>query len=120
MEASTLTPAASAKLTKAGWVRPGDVAELGPGVTPPEKISGEAAPYPPSAKRLKIAGTVAVELTVAETGEPTDVRVVHSGGAVLDAAMVGTVKTWRYTPALKNGVKVRVRIRVQQRFPYKK
>ena len=120
LERSTRTAAASAHLTQMGWVRAGDRAVLGPDVTPPEKISGEPAPYPSSAKWLKLEGTVAVELTVAETGEPVDVRVVRSGGALLDAAMVSTVKTWRYTPALKNGVKVRVRIQAQQKFPYKK
>jgi TonB family protein len=118
LEASTRP--ARAQLTKMGWVRPGDLTELGSGVTPPVKISGEPAPYPPSAKRLKIEGSVTVDLTVAETGEPMDVRIVRSGGPLLDASMLATVKTWRYTPALKNGVKVRVRIHVEQRFPHEK
>jgi TonB family protein len=109
-----------AQLTKLGWVRTGDLTALGPGVTPPVKISGEAAPYPSSAKRLKIEGTVTVAATVTETGEPVDVQVVRSAGALLDASLLATVKTWRYRPATKNDVKVRVRMQIEQRFPAKK
>ncbi|MFI5185043.1 MAG: TonB family protein, partial [Vicinamibacteria bacterium] len=118
LEASSRT--APTQLAKMGWVRPGDLAELGPGVVPPIRVSGEPAPYPPSAKRLKIEGLVGVELTVAETGEPIDVRIVRSGGPLLDASMLATVETWRYAPASKNGVKVRVRIPAEQRFPLKR
>jgi TonB family protein len=120
MEAARPASAASAQLRRMGWVRPGDVAALGPGITPPEKVSGEAAVYPPAAKRLKLEGAVAVALTVTETGVPADVRVVHSGGELLDAAMIAAVRTWRYAPATQNGVKVRVRIQADQKFTYKK
>jgi TonB family protein len=120
MEPARPTSAASAQLRRMGWVRPGDVAALGPGVTPPQKVYGEPAAYPPAAKRLKLEGTVGVALTVTEAGEPSDVRVVHSGGELLDAATVAAVRTWRYTPAVKNGVKVRVRIQAEQKFQYKK
>jgi hypothetical protein len=33
---------------------------------------------------------------------------------------MATVRTWRYAPATKNGVKVRVRIQADQQFTYKK
>jgi TonB family protein len=108
---------APAQLTRMGWVQTGDLSDLGPGVTPPIKVSGEAAPYPSSAKRLKIEGTVTVAATVTEAGEPIDVQVVRSAGALLDESLVATVKTWRYAPASRNGVKVRVRIKIEQRFP---
>ena len=87
---------------------------------PPRKISGEPAPYPSEAKRRKIAGTVVVEFTVTERGDPDDLRIVRSGGAVLDAGMTAAVQTWRYAPAERNGVKVRVRIRAEQQFGYRK
>jgi TonB family protein len=118
----TLTPTLSAsprRLQDLGWVREGSLERLGPGVTPPRRISGEPAPYPSAAKKLKLGGTVVVEFTVTETGETRDVGVVKSGGAPLDAQMTATVLTWRYTPAERNGVKVRVRIRAEQQFRYK-
>jgi TonB family protein len=119
---SKLAPivSASAKRMEAlGWVRAGDLVDLGAGVTPPRRVSGEPAPYPAAAKKRKIAGTVVVEFTVTESGEPEDIRVVRSGGPLLDSGMTSAVRTWRYAPAERNGVKVRVRIRTQQDFRYR-
>jgi serine/threonine-protein kinase len=103
-------------LRSLGWVREGDFLEPGPDVTPPQKISGETAPYPEAARKLKLRGTVAVEMTVTEQGEPAELRVVESAGEILDGAVLAAVRDWRYTPAQKNGVKVRTRVRVEQAF----
>jgi TonB family protein len=101
-----------------GWVREGDLVEQGPGVTPPRRISGEAAPYPEAARRLKLEGTVTVELIVTERGEPVKLRVVESAGEILDSAVLAAARTWRYAPAEKGGVKVRVRLQARQRFRF--
>jgi TonB family protein len=103
-------------LRSLGWVREGDFLEPGPDVTPPQKISGETAPYPDPARRLKLGGTVSIEMTVTVAGEPAELRVVESAGEVLDDAVLAAVRNWRYTPAQKNGVKVRTRVRVEQTF----
>jgi TonB family protein len=108
----------STALRGMGWVRAGDLASVGPGVTPPRRLSGEPARYPEAAKRQRLRGSVLVGLTVTESGHPTDIRVIESGGAILDAATVGAVRTWRYAPAEKNGVKVRVPIEVRQSYEY--
>jgi TonB family protein len=57
-----------------------------------------------------------VELTVTETGEVVDPRVVESAGEILDQALFDAVLQWRYEPADLNGLKVRVRIRESQVF----
>jgi TonB family protein len=77
-------------------------------VSPPRKISGSAPPYPEEARRMNLLGTVKVEMIVNERGEPTDVRVVASAGEMLDRAVVNAVRAWRYEPATKSGVKVKV------------
>lgn len=99
-----------------GWVRQGDLATIGPGVTPPRRISGEPAVYPKQARAIGLQGVVAVELTVNTRGEPEEIRVVESAGEILDRAVVAAARTWRYVPAEKNGVKLRVRIQERQRF----
>jgi TonB family protein len=112
-------PAASpgmAHLKGLGWVHEGDFVEPGADVTPPQKTSGEFAFYPEPARTLKLRGTVTVDMTVTEAGEPVDLRVVDSAGEILDDAVLAAVRTWRYTPAQKNDVKVRTRLRVQQTF----
>jgi eukaryotic-like serine/threonine-protein kinase len=102
-------------LRTGGWVQRGDLVEMGPGVTAPRKVSGDPA-LSPEAARLRLKGTVTVELTVTETGEVVDPRVVESAGEVLDQAMLDAVGHWRYEPADLNGLKVRMRIRESQAF----
>jgi serine/threonine-protein kinase len=103
-------------LRSLGSVHEGDFLEPGPDVTAPEKISGETAPFPKLARKHRLRGTVTVEMTVTERGEPADLRVVESAGETLDDAVLAAVRTWRYTPAEKNGVRVRTRVRVEQTF----
>ena len=98
------------------WVGTGDLVEVGPGVTPPKKVAGGPAPYPEAARRLRLKGSVTVELIVTEKGHVLEPRVVESAGEVLDDALLAAVKGWHYEPADANGVKVRVRIRERQTF----
>jgi serine/threonine-protein kinase len=85
-------------------------------VSPPKKISGSTPPYPDEARRVNLLGTVKVEMVVNERGEPTDIRVVESAGDILDRAVVNTLRTWRYEPAMKSGVKVKVRWSYQHNY----
>ena len=85
-------------------------------VSPPRKIAGSPPPYPDEARRVNLLGTVKVEMIVNERGEPTDLRVVESAGDILDRAVVNTLRTWRYEPAMKGGVKVKVRWTYQHSY----
>jgi eukaryotic-like serine/threonine-protein kinase len=94
----------------------GQLVELGPGVTPPVRISGGPASYPRRARQRREYGTVAVELIVDETGMPRDLRVVESAGPILDEAVLDAIRTWRFEPARKDGVKVKVPWTVRQTY----
>jgi serine/threonine-protein kinase len=96
--------------------QPGMLISLGMGVTPPRKISGAPAPYPEEAQRRKLQGAVTVDMVITEDGAPIEVTVVESGGEVLNRALVEAVRRWRYEPARKDGVNVRVHWRVRQIF----
>jgi serine/threonine-protein kinase len=98
------------------WVRVGDLVELGPGVTAPRRVAGRPASYPEAARRLRLKGSVTVEMLVSEQGDVLQPRVVESAGEVLDEALLIAVRDWRYAPAEANGVKVRVRIQARQTF----
>jgi TonB family protein len=77
---------------------PGDPSEL------PKLRSGESA-------------SVIVSFVITEDGEVKDARVVESGGSkFLDEAVLQAVRKWRYSPAVKRGVKVKVRITQKQTF----
>jgi TonB family protein len=84
----------------------------------PRKLSGASPSYPDGAKRLKSGQSVSsrVSFVVTETGEVRDVNVMESGGKLVDDVVVGTVKTWKYAPGQKRGVKVKVQMTIKQTF----
>jgi TonB family protein len=57
-----------------------------------------------------------VSLVVNVNGEPSDLRIVKSAGKILDEAVLAAIRTWRFEPARKDGVKVSVRWQVRQSF----
>jgi TonB family protein len=87
--------------------------------TPARKISGSSASYPSDrAARLKSGASVSVRLgfVVTETGDVTDVRIVESAGRLVDDAVLKAVRNWKYSPAVKKGTKVKVRVDFRQTF----
>ena len=96
---------------KAAPPREGDLVPLGPDVTGPKRVKGDAA----QGKR-GLTGTVLVEFTVGIDGKPTDIKVVESGGVPLDEAAMKAVRSYRYEPATSHGVKVRVLQRARFTF----
>jgi TonB family protein len=93
-----------------------EVYELGPGITPPKKISGQSPTYPPMAKRMRQEGTVEVRMIVTEEGVPIELEVTGSASAILDEAVMKAVQEWRFEPAKKDGSPVRVYYTIRQTF----
>ncbi len=93
-------------------VKTGDLVEMGNGVVPPEPIYSPKPLYPPLAERQRIAGTVLLAVLVDENGSVQEVQVLRpiTPDLGLTAAAVAAARTWRYKPATKNGVRVKVRI----------
>lgn len=59
--------------------------------------------YPELARKLKIKGTVRVEITIAPDGTVKKVKEI-GGSPVLIEAMVRAVKKWKYEPAAKESL----------------
>jgi TonB family protein len=100
-------------------VRPGDLVEASdPAVTLPVFLEGRSVPYPPAAERLQREGSVVVEALVDETGAVSEVNVVEPSvpGMGFEAAAIRQVRSRRYRPATKDGVPVRVRVRIRVNF----
>ena len=121
--APTTAPAPTTTLSAAPEPAPattplaeGTLVAMGPGVAPPRRVSGQALSYPPDARRRRQEGTVTVSMIVTETGEPVDLRILASAGRILDDAALQAVRTWRFEPARKDGVRVRVRWVASHRF----
>jgi eukaryotic-like serine/threonine-protein kinase len=98
------------------WVAEGDLVEMDGSVLQPRKVAGEWADYPEAARRLRLRGRVRIDMVITEDGSTSDLRVVESAGEILDRAVLDAVRKWRFEPARKNGVKVKVRWQAKQSF----
>jgi serine/threonine-protein kinase len=106
------TPSPSPRLAE------GDLIPLSSVDTPPKRTKGDSPSSPEIARRFRLEGSVMVDLLVDEKGRPQDLHVVESAGEVLDRAVLEAVRGWRFEPARKDGIKVKVRLRTP-RFTFK-
>lgn len=74
-------------------------------VSPPVAISKVSPIYPEAARRMRITGTVILDLSIDADGKVTQANLV-SGESVLAYAAMDAVKKWRYKPASINGKSV--------------
>lgn len=73
--------------------------------------------YPAHARRRGWEGRVVLEVTISEDGRPTAVALAESSGHdVLDSAALDAVRSWRFTPAERNGNPIVSTLRVPVRF----
>jgi TonB family protein len=102
-------------------VRAGDLVALAGDVIPPEPMYTPTPAYPPVAERQHIEGTVLLDVLVDENGSVQDIKVLRGvkPDLGLDAAAVDAVRTWRYRPATKEGVRVKVRTTLAITFKLK-
>jgi TonB family protein len=61
--------------------------------------------YPELAKRMKVSGTVKIEVSVTPDGEVKDSKVI-GGNPVLIGAAETAVKRWKFEPASKTSTEV--------------
>ncbi len=83
------------------------------------RVSGSSASYPAKgAPRLRKGqrASVLVRFVVSEAGEVSDVAVVESAGQPVDDAVVAAVRGWKFEPATKRGVRVKVETTFRQTF----
>jgi TonB family protein len=114
------TPTAAAPLVpEPPAVREGDLVELGGDVIAPEPVFYPKPAYPPLAARQRVGGTVFLSVLVDENGAVRDVSVLRGvqPDLGLAAAAANAVRTWRYRPATKSGV--RVKVRITQPIPFR-
>jgi len=91
-------------------VREGDLVPLTSDMVAPQPLSQPQPEYPPAARRMRVGGRVILQLTVDHNGQVEDVQVLRGVRSDLDSAAASAVRNWRYRPATKDGVRVKVRI----------
>ena len=99
-------------------VREGDIVDPGPGVRGPVMISQVEPKYPPVARNLRVDGEVEARALVGTDGAIEEVRIVNCSrpGVGFEKATEDALSEWRYKPATKNGVKVRMWVTIRVPF----
>jgi len=97
-------------------LRSGQFVTFGPGVVPPERLSGAIPDYPPAARERGMEGSPVVDIWIDEKGNVMDVAIIESAGAMLDGAVLEAVAGWKFRPATVGGTAVSVRLTLQHLF----
>jgi TonB family protein len=99
-------------------VREGDIVVRGPGVVPPVVIFQEEPEYPPIAERMRESGLVEAEALIGVDGSVEQVRIIRVEGRNLgfEKATEDAIREWRYRPATKDGVRVRMWMTIRVPF----
>ena len=82
----------------------------------PRPISVPQPPYSEQARAAQIEGKVRVQITVDESGNVVDVKLVQGLGHGLDEAALAAARAARFEPALQCGKPVRATFNIGMRF----
>ena len=87
--------------------------------TPPQATWRPDPPYPDEAVRHHADGIVVVSFLINAAGDVTDVELKSPPlGYGLDESVLGTVRTWKFRPAMRDGKPVPVRVGFKMTFRY--
>jgi TonB family protein len=91
-------------------LKAGDLVPLADVDIQPRVLKAAEPAYPPAGLRMRVAGSVTVNALVSETGDVIQTAVVRgvSGALGFNKAAETAVRKWKFSPAEKDGVKVRV------------
>jgi TonB family protein len=90
-----------------------DMATLvGPGVVPPRVVRTSRLPL----DGVRARGSVILDVVLMQDGSPKIVRILKSLSPDADESAVRHFEQWRFSPATKNGVPVKVRMNAEVRF----
>ena len=89
---------------------------IGPGVTPPQVVHRADPVYPANTASPKREGSVVLDAVIPENGIPHVIRVIRSLDWQFDEIAINALKEWRFSPAIKDGEPVKVRMNVAVEF----
>lgn len=84
--------------------------------SPARLLSSVAASYPAAARAGELEADVAVEILLDTAGNVLEARVVKPAGSGFDESAVAAVRRYRFSPAVREGRPVRVRMRWSVQF----
>lgn len=69
----------------------------------PSVVKAAKPVYPEMARTFRLEGEVIVNVVVDHRGVPTNAAIVKSSSPVFSAAVLNTVRAWRFSPATTEG-----------------
>ncbi len=94
----------------------GDVVDEKNAAVPARLLSSSPLSYPPEARRAEVEGDVNLQILVDTDGRVVEARGLNRHGYGLDEAAVRAMRGYRFSPALRDGHAVRVRMRWTVQF----
>jgi TonB family protein len=89
---------------------------IGPGVTPPQVVYRSDPVSPANGQSVTPGGGVVLDAIIPEDGIPRVIRVIRSLDWQSDESAINALKQWRFSPAMKDGIPVKVRMNVAVEF----
>lgn len=90
--------------------------KVGCGVSAPRAIYTPDPEYSERARKAGYDGTCVLWLIVDTKGIPRNIAVARAIGMGLDEKAIEAVRSWRFTPAMKDGLPVAVQVNVEVAF----
>jgi TonB family protein len=114
---TTQAPVPAPVVPVAPVVREGDIVD-GPSLDVAPRVVRAGQPvYPPVAARQRITGTVLVSALISERGDVVDVKILKAEGRMgFDDAAVRAVRSTKFSPAMKDGKRVKTWIGIPIQF----
>lgn len=89
---------------------------VGGGVSAPRALAAPDPAYTKVAQKAKFQGTSVLFVIIDERGEAAEIRIARPLGGGLDDKAVEAVRSWKFTPAMKDGHPVPVQVNVEVNF----
>ena len=117
-EAQPETKPASQPEPSTRQIKEGDLLPLEEVDIQPRPIKIVEPKYPELAKQMGLEGTVVVNALISENGDVLRAEILRGikNGAPLEQAALAAIRQWKFSPAVKNGVKVKVWKPIETRF----
>jgi len=90
---------------------------VGPGVTPPRIVRRVPVSTGSADRSDRPSGSVVLDVVLREDGTPRVVRIVRSLESDRDREAIQAFEQWRFSPAMKDGAPVKVRLNAEVTFP---
>ena len=111
--------AAAAGVQRGSAAQTGDVSAIVPEAAVSARatlLSSAPASYPPEARSTEAEADVSLEIVVDATGVVREARALSRAGLGFEEAALAAIRGYRFSPALKDGHPVRVRMRWSVQF----